>query len=232
MSQEENKRSDEKEKQTFSDLLTLFIVKFKFVFLGIFVVGLIAIIAYGVISSSNEKAVKAGLAEIDALTTEYAELKIAETTDSAKEDALLARAQAIADKNTPTVVKIRAQMIIAEIQFDRKNYEAARTAWLAAAEADKKSYTYGLCNYQCGICSEELGDLDNAVAYLKTAAESEGFAVVPRVLFNIGRIEETRGNIDKAVESYKKLVADYPSDQWASLAKSRIITLDIDGKAN
>jgi len=232
MSQEENKRSDEKEKQTFSDLLTLFIVKFKFVFLGIFVVGLIAIIAYGVISSSNEKAVKAGLAEIDAVTTEYAELKIAETTDSAKEDALLARAQAIADKNTPTVVKIRAQMVIAEIQFDRKNYEAARTAWLAAAEADKKSYTYGLCNYQCGICSEELGDLDNAVAYLKTAAESEGFAVVPRVLFNIGRIEETRGNIDKAVESYKKLVTDYPSDQWASLAKSRIITLDIDGKVN
>lgn len=232
MSQEENKRSDEKEKQTFSDLLTLFIVKFKFVFLGIFVVGLIAIIAYGVISSSNEKAVKAGLAEIDAVTTEYAELKIAETTDSAKEDALLARAQAIADKNTPTVVKIRAQMVIAEIQFDRKNYEAARTAWLAAAEADKKSYTYGLCNYQCGICSEELGDLDNAVAYLKKAAESEGFAVVPRVLFNIGRIEETRGNIDKAVESYKKLVTDYPSDQWASLAKSRIITLDIDGKVN
>ncbi|MBR6216034.1 MAG: tetratricopeptide repeat protein [Spirochaetaceae bacterium] len=232
MSQEENKRSDEKEKQTFSDLLSLFIVKFKFVFLGIFVVGLIAIIAYGVISSSNEKAVKAGLAEIDAVTTEYAELKIAETTDSAKEDALLARVQAIADKNTPTVVKIRAQMVIAEIQFDRKNYEAARTAWLAAAEADKKSYTYGLCNYQCGICSEELGDLDNAVAYLKTAAESEGFAVVPRVLFNIGRIEETRGNIDKAVESYKKLVTDYPSDQWASLAKSRIITLDIDGKVN
>ncbi len=232
MSQEENKRSDEKEKQTFSDLLTLFIVKFKFVFLGIFVVGLIAIIAYGVISSSNEKAVKAGLAEIDAVTTEYAELKIAETTDSAKEDALLARAQAIADKNTPTVVKIRAQMVIAEIQFDRKNFEAARTAWLAAAEADKKSYTYGLCNYQCGICSEELGDLDNAVAYLKKAAESEGFAVVPRVLFNIGRIEETRGNIDKAVESYKKLVTDYPSDQWASLAKSRIITLDIDGKVN
>ena len=232
MSQEENKRSDEKEKQTFSDLLTLFIVKFKFVFLGIFVVGLIAIIAYGVISSSKEKAVKAGLAEIDAVTTEYAELKIAETTDTAKEDALLARAQAIADKNNPTVVKIRAQMVIAEIQFDRKNFEAARTAWLAAAEADKKSYTYGLCNYQCGICSEELGDLDNAVAYLKTAAESEGFAVVPRVLFNIGRIEETRGNFDKAVESYKKLVTDYPSDQWASLAKSRIITLDLDGKVN
>ena len=232
MSQEENKRSDEKEKQTFSDLLTLFIVKFKFVFIGIFVVGLIAIIAYGVISSSNEKAVKAGLTEIDAVTTEYAELKIAETTDSAKEDALLARAQAVADKSGPAVVKVRAQMIIAEIQFDRKNYEAARTAWLAAAEADKKSYTYGLCNYQCGICSEELGDLDNAVAYLKTAAESDGFAVVPRVLFNIGRIEETRGNFDKAVESYKKLVADYPSDQWASLAKSRIITLDIDGKAN
>lgn len=232
MSQEENKRSDEKEKQTFSDLLTLFIVKFKFVFLGIFVVGLIAIIAYGVISSSKEKAVKAGLAEIDAVTTEYAELKIAETTDTAKEDALLARAQAIADKNNPAVVKVRAQMVIAEIQFDRKNFEAARTAWLAAAEADKKSYTYGLCNYQCGICSEELGDLDNAVAYLKTAAESEGFAVVPRVLFNIGRIEETRGNFDKAVESYKKLVTDYPSDQWASLAKSRIITLDLDGKVN
>jgi len=86
-------------------------------------------------------------------------------------------------------------------------------------------------NKFCNSCDDkQKGEV--TIDMLKTAAESEGFAVVPRVLFNIGRIEETRGNIDKAVESYKKLVTDYPSDQWASLAKSRIITLDIDGKVN
>jgi len=232
MSQEANKRSDENEKKTFADLLTLFIVKFRFVLLGILVVGILAIVAVGVVSSMNEKAVKAGLTEVDKITDEYATLKFSETTDTAKEDELIAKAQAVADKNGPVVVKVRANILVAEIQYGRKNYEAARAAWLAAAEADKKSYTFGLCNYQCGICSDELGDYDNAVAYLNAAAESEDFADVPRALFNIGRIEESRGNYEKAAETYKKLFADYPSDQWATLAKSRLISLSVDGKAN
>ncbi|MDD6485978.1 MAG: tetratricopeptide repeat protein [Spirochaetales bacterium] len=232
MSQEANKRSDENEKKTFADLLTLFIVKFRFVLLGILVAGILAIVAVGVVSSMNEKAVKAGLTEVDKITDEYATLKFSETTDTAKEDELIAKAQAVADKNGPVVVKVRANILVAEIQYGRKNYEAARAAWLAAAEADKKSYTFGLCNYQCGICSDELGDYDNAVAYLNAAAESEDFADVPRALFNIGRIEESRGNYEKAAETYKKLFADYPSDQWATLAKSRLISLSVDGKAN
>lgn len=232
MSQEANKRSDENEKKTFADLLTLFIVKFRFVLLGILVAGILAIVAVGVVSSMNEKAVKAGLTEIDKITDEYATLKFSETTDTAKEDELIAKAQAVVDKNGPVVVKVRANILVAEIQYGRKNYEAARAAWLAAAEADKKSYTFGLCNYQCGICSDELGDYDNAVAYLNAAAESEDFADVPRALFNIGRIEESRGNYEKAAETYKKLFADYPSDQWATLAKSRLISLSVDGKAN
>lgn len=232
MSQEANKRSDENEKKTFADLLTLFIVKFRFVLLGILVAGILAIVAVGVVSSMNEKAVKAGLTEVDKITDEYATLKFSETTDTAKEDELIAKAQAVADKNGPVVVKVRANILVAEIQYGRKNYEAARAAWLAAAEADKKSYTFGLCNYQCGICSDELGDYDDAVAYLNAAAESEDFADVPRALFNIGRIEESRGNYEKAAETYKKLFADYPSDQWATLAKSRLISLSVDGKAN
>lgn len=232
MSQEANKRSDENEKKTFADLLTLFIVKFRFVLLGILVAGILAIVAVGVVSSMNEKAVKAGLTEVDKITDEYATLKFSETTDTAKEDELIAKAQAVAGKNGPVVVKVRANILVAEIQYGRKNYEAARAAWLAAAEADKKSYTFGLCNYQCGICSDELGDYDNAVAYLNAAAESEDFADVPRALFNIGRIEESRGNYEKAAETYKKLFADYPSDQWATLAKSRLISLSVDGKAN
>lgn len=232
MSQEANKRSDENEKKTFADLLTLFIVKFRFVLLGILVAGILAIVAVGVVSSMNEKAVKAGLTEVDKIIDEYATLKFSETTDTAKEDELIAKAQAVADKNGPVVVKVRANILVAEIQYGRKNYEAARAAWLAAAEADKKSYTFGLCNYQCGICSDELGDYDNAVSYLNAAAESEDFADVPRALFNIGRIEESRGNYEKAAETYKKLFADYPSDQWATLAKSRLISLSVDGKAN
>ncbi len=70
MSQEANKRSDENEKKTFADLLTLFIVKFRFVLLGILVAGILAIVAVGVVSSMNEKAVKAGLTEIDKITDE------------------------------------------------------------------------------------------------------------------------------------------------------------------
>ncbi len=232
MSQEEQKRFEDKEKKTFSDLLTLFIVKFRFVILGIILALIVAVVAVGVVSSLKTKAVSEGLSVVDEITAEFSTSLLADPIDTAKVDELLTRAQAVADKKGPAIVTVRAQMVIAEIQYLRKNFDAARTAWLAAAEADKTSYTYGLCYYQCGICSEELKDFDNAVLYLQTAADTEGFANAPRALFNIGRIEETRGNNEKAVEAYKKLSSAYSSNQWASLAKSRLITLAIEGKAN
>ncbi len=228
----QNEQAKKEEKVSFSDKLSQFLVKFRFLFLGIILALLVAVALVLVISSVTTKKVQTGLTEIDSITYELSEarsvLKDAELT--AKESALFERAKAVADANSKGVVAVRAKMLMAEIAFAKADYSNACQYWLDAVNANTKAYTAGICYYQCGVCSEEMGDLDSAVKYLQTAADTENFVAAPRALFNIGRIEETRGNIDKAAEAYKKLSEAFPNDGWTSLAKTRLLNLEINGK--
>ena len=44
----------------------------------------------------------------------------------------------------------------------------------------------------------------------------------PMVKYNVGAIEATKGNKDKAREIWTKIIKDYPSDKTAELAKNSI----------
>lgn len=224
-----NEQAQKEEKISFSDKLSQFLVKFRFLFLGIILALLVAVALVLVISSTNTKKVEKGLTEIDSITYELSEARANLKDDelSAKESALFERANAVANANEKGVIAVRAKMLMAEIAFAKNDYSNACQYWLDAANASPKAYTAGICYYQCGICSEELGDLDSAVKYLQTAADTEKFVAAPRALFNIGRIEEGRGNIEKAKEAYNKLSATFPNDGWTSLGKTRLLNIEI-----
>ena len=53
---------------------------------------------------------------------------------------------------------------------------------------------------------------------------------VPRAIFSLGRINESLNDYATASNWYNKLVYEYASDNWASLAKSRLIELEIESK--
>lgn len=222
------------EKKTFSGIVSNFLVKFRFLILGIIGALVVVAIGIGVWMSVTEANTKKGLTEVDALTYALTEAKasLSGSELSAKEDELFAKAKVIAESNAQNIIGVRSFMLMAEIKFAGGNWADARDAWLKAADAVKTAYTSSLCYYQAAVCSEELSDFDNAVNYLKVAAEDESFPVRTRAYFNIGRIEEQRGNVTAAAESYQSLVEKFPSDQWALLAKSRLLQLSVDGKVN
>ena len=50
-------------------------------------------------------------------------------------------------------------------------------------------------------------------------------------MFSYGRVLEAQGKYADAVAAYKDLNSNFPDDSWANLAKSRVIALQNEGKA-
>ena len=127
------------------------------------------------------------------------------------------------------VVGVRANMLIGDIQYQKNNFEEARSAYLAVAQAAPKAYTAPLAYYNAAECSENLGDTENAIAYYEKAEGYSDFMMLTHTIFNIGRIKEMAKDIEGAKKSYTKLSENYPEDSWTKIAKSRLLSFEVKG---
>ena len=220
---------EQTEKKTLTDSIGDFITAYRKVILGLLVVIFAAAAAFGIGTAVLSAQKKSALSDLDALEAEYSKLAADEHADAQKKSEIAAQAKALAEKSGG-VARTRAAMFAADIAFADKNWEESRTYWLMAAKAQSKAYTAPICFYNAAVCSEEAGDLDAALSYFNTAAENKDFPLVPRALFNAGRIEESRGNYAQAAALYEKLNASHSGTDWANLGKSRIIALRASGK--
>lgn len=196
----------------------------------------LAVIACGVIgyilgtnisAKSNAKAVSA----IDAISFELTNASAAlETTE------LDARRATAFEKLVPYTKKsgvagVRANMLCAELAYQQEKYDDAAEYWKAVAAKSKKAYTGPIANYNLGVCYEQLGKTDDAAAAYKKAADAEDFVLRSHASYSYGRILEGKGDFKGAVEVYTALNDRSPEDAWANLAKSRILILQVEGKA-
>lgn len=183
-------------------------------------------IAFAVIETSNKK----NLAKIDNI-----EYTLTKDSAALSESDLSTRREEALKELTPLlskggIVGVRANMLAADVMMQKKNYESARTYWLAAQKDGKKSYTAPICYFNAAACSEELNDNQNAITYYENATKDKDFYLVTEALFNLGRVEETAGDYKKAGEAYKQLIDKYKYDGWTNLAESRFIQLEAEGK--
>ncbi len=186
----------------------------------------LAIVVYSVVV---EKKNTAAIARIESLLEQWETAKTENEGQALTkaEDTILAELDTITAKNKNLSSGARANLVAAELYFNRKDWNNARERYLAAAQAKESIYTAPIAYYNAAVCSEELADMEQAIALYNKAMDHESFTMKPRALFNIGRIEEQRGNRDLAIASYEKMAESYPDDSWTLLAKSRIIALQI-----
>lgn len=104
-------------------------------------------------------------------------------------------------------------------------YEDALKFYELAAKAVKNYYAEGVASFNVAACADELGDKEKALAYYEIASKVENFPLIPRAVFNTGRLYEALDKKDEAILSYSKLLEKYPQNEWSLLAKSRIIVL-------
>jgi tetratricopeptide (TPR) repeat protein len=196
-----------------------------FICLGAMVVFLALFI--GIITIRNVIYTKA-IVRVEKLNRRYEELRFDITAESKGEDvsALLAELKDFGAKKSG-YAGARARVITAKIHSDKKEWAEALPAWTDAAKAGAGTYLEPASFFNAARAAEELGDMEEAVSlYSQCLARAEAFPEAARAQFSIGRIEESRNNREAALEAYRTVVSNWPSDElWVNLAQNKIAVL-------
>ncbi len=168
---------------------------------------------------------KSDTAEADAEKNGEEKTEAGDSEFTKKEDDAIAELSEIA-KKTSGYASFRANTAIAEIYFARKNYAEALKFYENASVSSKSSYTSGVACFNAATCADELGNNETALEFYQKAVAVEDFPLVPRAMFNAGRIFEALAKPEEAISAYNKLLEKFPKNEWALLAKSRIIVIE------
>ena len=200
-------------------------------------IGLIAVIAvlagFIVTNAVRGKILSNALSKVDGFNRRYEELKLFIGNDDpetllkqAEVFVLIEELSAFEDKNSG-LAAARAYDLSGNIYADQKNWAQAEEAWSLAAKAAAKSYLVPVYLYNAAVAAEEQGNTDSAIAlYTRTLGYGNSFPSAARAQFSIGRLEESRNNIDAALEAYRSLLSKWPDDPvWLNLAQSRILVI-------
>jgi tetratricopeptide (TPR) repeat protein len=162
------------------------------------------------------------------ITEEYSAVDVEE---------LLGELEAFARKNSGAAAVLKpgyaggkAWSIIGSIHSDLKDWPAAETAWASAAKAAKKTYLTPLAFFNAGVAAEEQGKTEAAIEYYSSSlADAADFPSASRAQFAIGRLRESLGDNEAAIEAYRAVISGWPYDMvWPNLAQSRIIALEVE----
>lgn len=218
------------EKKSSSAKLNGFVEKNKKAFICVLCAVIAVIVVFIVVDVTKTSSTEKALSKIDEISyvltdgsRSLEDADLAERRASAKESLL-----PFTKKNG--IVGVRANMLCAELAFQEENYEEALDYWKNTAAKGKKMYVAPVASYNVAVCYEELKDLDNAAVNYKVAADSD-FVLKNHAKFSYGRVLEAQGKYAEAVAAYKELNDVAPEESWSKIAKSRILILQTEGKA-
>lgn len=229
MAKKDNTKMPKKENQI--DKVANIVTKHRVLLITIICVAVAGLVGFAVYEKVSSSIKDKQLSEIEkaeyALTTGTAALSEAEL--ASYYDAALKAVEPYTSKFG--IVGARAELLKAEVEFRKNNFDAARTSYINAASKVKKTYLAPQCYFNAGAASEEMNDTAKAIEYYTLAAEDKNFADPTRALFAVGRLKELNLDYIGAKEAYEKITAkDNAQDPWSNLAKSRLISMQIDGK--
>ncbi len=221
--------ADKMEKESIASSINSALEKSRTAVTALIVILVLAVVGFVVGITVRDKIVAGGIEKLDTISYIYSK-----DGDSLSDEDVAARQTAAIEQLTPLVEKsgivgARANMLLAEIYFEKADYTASRDAWLKAAHVGN-GYNVPYSTYQAAVCSENLNDVDSALKYYQSAADDAEFFLKDHALFNVGRLNEEKADFEAAKVAYEKLNAINPETQWANLAKTRLIALKIDGK--
>jgi tetratricopeptide (TPR) repeat protein len=219
-----------KEPETASEKLAAFIERSKKVLIPLLIVLICILIGYIITSVVLTNGKAKDLQTLDEITYTLTP-KSSSLEDSEVE---LRRQNAIEQAAAYTmkggIVGARANMLCADLTFQQKKYEESAEYWKNAAEKGKKTYIAPIAYYNLAVCYEELNRSDDAAVNYKLAADNKDFVLCSHAMFSHARVLDSQSKYEEASEAYKQLIDKFPENEWAYLAKSRIIALQNAGK--
>lgn len=124
----------------------------------------------------------------------------------------------------------RALHLLGSFYYRSGNYTFAAESFLKLAYEFPKSYLAPISHINGAVAMEEAADYAKAIQTYVNIVDlyTDISPEIPRVLFSLGRLNETHGTEEAALEYYNRIVDEYPSSGWTNLAQDRIIYLNLD----
>jgi len=193
----------------------------------------LVIVVFVVVSVVREKTQSNALSKVDELNRRYEAInksltgEIDQDIPQQLELGILSSELSEFESKNSGFAAARAYSINASISMDQGNWVTAEEKWLKAAEAAPKSYLAPIAVFNAAVAAEEQGKTEQAIAhYSRAAGFGASFPEAARAQFSVGRLEESRGNSNSAIEAYRNLLAKWPEESvWLYLAQNRLLVL-------
>lgn len=221
---------EDSSKKTLSQLLSDFLIKQKRVLVASAVVIIVAIVAIGVVNnlaSGNRARVIDSVSELD---------QIYEDSLTEKVDSLdfVKFAEKLITEDEGTIAELMAYSRLGSYYFDNEDYGKAFENYTNAYTKFPNDLASSTYMFNAAMALDELDREEEAIEVLELLVETykstdvkvgDISGDIPEALFNLGRLYESNGNLEKAISSYEVLVAEYQSYNLANFAKSRLIEI-------
>ncbi|MDR2071822.1 MAG: tetratricopeptide repeat protein [Spirochaetaceae bacterium] len=219
----------ETESAHISDKIADFVQKNRKALLAVIIIAAAGIAGSAVFFSVRNELQKKAIITLEEIEEKRSLLgELSDSSKSAEVEDLLQEITSFASK-TFGYAAARSYFLAASIYMDRGDWEKAESAYLDSARRSGKTYLKPLALYNAAVAAEEQGNLEKALEYYNQSLDFPGnFPAASRARFNIGRIHEARQDTEAALEAYRTVIEkNSPDSNWAKLAQSRIISLEI-----
>jgi len=116
-----------------------------------------------------------------------------------------------------------AGVIYANLNYEAGNTDTAINLYEEALKDAAASKRYrNLILSSLGYAYEKKNDLSVAVDYFQQIAEGNDTVVKDEALFNLGRLYEQMGEIDKSAKAFNRLVSEFQDSIYFDLANEKI----------
>jgi tetratricopeptide (TPR) repeat protein len=218
---------------TLTDRLADILHRGRFVFWSLFGALVVFLVGYFVYSEVNRSRRERSTVLAEEAASQYEEWKAAEAGDKRieLEKALTEKIDLIVRKYPRQYAAQRARMVRASVLSEGGKWGDAAAEYLSLATAFPKSYLAPIALFDAAVCLEEAANASGAIeAYGKVIQGYPKSYLTPHALYSRGRLYEAAGELDTAREDYMNLSDNHSSSGWTSLAKNRILALELKGR--
>ena len=202
---------------------------------------ILAVVVTTVGASRNDRALASAEELQDQYATWRADLSFADSGEGVPSEqdedlaasvaALQEATQAVLDDFPNHYAAQRALMIRGQVAMDDRRPDDAIEPFQELADRFRQSYLADVALANVAVAQEQSGDTAAALAAWQSLADAEAIQnpLLPRALFNVGRLSEAASDFQAASLAYNRLLDEFPDSQWTALGRNRLLRLQVDG---